>query len=256
MESLSLARRETHPLGLAEELCTLSYFQQTHLPVQLLCAHLQALQTLQGPEKPDIRSMWAGSQTRDLLRSFQPDLFHDVTFSHHGRLSWATTMSSYAPPREANTPCAPSPDAEALQPDFSQYSIYPFCRPSWYRSLPELPEDLEEPMHHSWLKPSLPLISSPFCATPAEQTHISHQHFATIDQADVESPGLRSWTPVKFARLKPEGIDIETLHTAASRGKAELWAWELWSLWQIKRQGSGDWRKTPLTSWSDHKMKE
>lgn len=143
----------------------------------------------------------------------------------------ATPISSYARPVEAKPPSAPSPDTEVRQPDFPWYSAYPFCQRSWHRALPELAQDLEEPTYHSWLKPSLPRISSPICTTPAEQTHISHQCFAIIDQADAESPGLDSWIPVKFARLEPEGIDIETLHTAALRGKAELSAWELWSLW-------------------------
>ena len=86
-------------------------------------------------------------------------------------------------------------------------------------------------MYHRWLKPRLLRISSPIHATGAEQTHISHQGFGIIDQADVENPGISSWTPVKFARPDPERVDMEAFHMAASRGKAEFWAWELWLLW-------------------------
>lgn len=149
----------------------------------------------------------------------------------HRRLSWGNTMPSYALPIVANHTLLQALTQTLCRQIFFLYLAYPFCWPSWHRSSPELAEDLEEPMHHSWLQPSLPMIYSPICATLTKQTHISHKHFSTIDQAYAKSPGLISWTPVKFARLEPEGIDIETLHTATSRGKAEFWAWELWWLW-------------------------
>ena len=152
-EPFSIARQGACRTGSAEELHASSYSQQTHLPTQLLCAHPQVLQTLHGPEQLDLRSkqalIRAGSWTRDLLTSFQPDLFHDATFVHHGRSSQATTISSYAPPIKAEPPSAPSPDTEAPQPDFPWYLAYPFCQPSWYRSPPELAQDLEEPMPQS-----------------------------------------------------------------------------------------------------------
>lgn len=56
--------------------------------------------SLQGPEQPDPKStlITAGSWTRDLLRSFQPDLLCNAAFVCHRRSSQATITSFYALP--------------------------------------------------------------------------------------------------------------------------------------------------------------
>lgn len=107
------------------ESCGLSgWVSGSALPTSTSCGHpAPSLQhnSLQGPEQPDLKSalIIAGSWTRDLLRSFQPDLLCDATFVCHRRSSQAATTSSYALALKAKSLGAPNLDTGALQGDFS-----------------------------------------------------------------------------------------------------------------------------------------